>query len=259
MNAVLKKYQRAEHRSFFKPEEKEKLIIEYAPLVKAIASKISSRLPKSIQIDDLISAGIMGLMDAIDKWDPSRQTKLKTYAEFRIKGAILDELRAQDWVPRTIRDKAKLVDKANRELEQKLGRLPNEEEIADYLNISLEEYYEVLYEIRPVNLLSLDERLFNEDEKRLLINVLQAEKNSNPAFQFSFKKIQKIIKKALDELPEKIRFVLALYYYEDFNFREISEIMQVSESRVSQLHYHGIFRLRARIQQLLENSEIDVG
>jgi RNA polymerase sigma factor for flagellar operon FliA len=259
MNVALKKYQQAKRASSFTSEEKEKLVIEYAPLVKAIASKISSRLPKSIQIDDLISAGIMGLMDAIDKWDPSRQTKLRTYAEFRIKGAILDELRAQDWVPRTIRDKAKLVDKANRELEQKLGRLPTEEEIADHLQISLEEYYEMLYEIRPVNVLSLDEGIFNEDEKRSLIHVLQAEKHSSPAFQFNFKKVQKIIKKALDELPEKIRFVLALYYYEDLNFREISEIMQVTESRVSQLHYHGIFRLRTRVHELLENSEIDMG
>src|SRR5271167_3257997 len=135
---------------------KEKLILEYAPLIKFIAQKIAVRLPSNIELDDLISSGVIGLMDAIEKYDPSRDNKFKTYAEFRIRGAILDELRAQDWVPRSVRDKAKMLDRATLELESQLGRSVNEEEVASKLGITMEEYFDLLNQVRPISVLSID-------------------------------------------------------------------------------------------------------
>jgi RNA polymerase sigma factor FliA len=239
-------------------KEKEDLIIEYIPVVKGIANKIASRLPPSISIDDLISAGIIGLMDAVNKWDPSRETKLRTYADFRIRGAILDELRAQDWVPRSVRDKTKLVEKALRYLESKLERMPEEEEVASYLNFSLEEYRNILLEIKPVSVLSIDEAALSENEKRSLLNILEATKISSPLFQLNFKSVKSAISQAIEELPEKMRFILSLYYYEDLNFREISEVMRVTESRVSQLHSTAIFRLRNKVISLIEVTDLEI-
>ncbi|MCS6838210.1 MAG: FliA/WhiG family RNA polymerase sigma factor [Bdellovibrionaceae bacterium] len=256
-SSAVKKYQQNQ-TGYFTREEKDRLVIEYAPLVKIIASKISSRLPPSVPIDDLISAGILGLMDAIDKWDPSRETKLKTYAEFRIKGAILDELRAQDWVPRTVREKTKLIEKTIRELEQKLERCPRDEEIAEALNISMDEYYDLILDIRPVSMLSIDEAAMSDNEKKHLLNLLEAAKVNSPLFQLNMKAIKKIMTRAIEELPERMRFVLSLYYYEELNFREIAEIMNVSESRVSQLHTNAVLRLRAKVNQFLEASDLDI-
>src|SRR5580698_8751987 len=141
-NALLKKYK--EEPNKLTPQQKDKLIMEYAPLIRFIAQKIAVRLPSNIELDDLISSGVIGLMDAIDKYDPTRDNKFKTYAEFRIRGAILDELRAQDWVPRSVREKAKQLEKAHVRLEQKLGRMPTEDEITRELQISKDEYFELL-------------------------------------------------------------------------------------------------------------------
>src|SRR6201994_1829711 len=137
---------------------KEKLILEYAPLIKFIAQKIAVRLPSNIEFDDLVSSGVIGLMDAIDKYDPSRDNKFKTYAEFRIRGAILDELRAQDWVPRSVREKAKMLDRATLELESQLGRIPSDEEVAQRLNMNMDEFFDLLNQVRPVSVLSIDEQ-----------------------------------------------------------------------------------------------------
>ena len=138
-NPLLKKYK--EEGNKISPKEKDKLIVEYAPLIKFVAQKIAARLPSNIELDDLISSGVIGLMDAIDKYDPTRDNKFKTYAEFRIRGAILDELRAQDWVPRSVRDKSKMLDRAVMELEISLGRTPKDEEIAEHLGVSKETIY----------------------------------------------------------------------------------------------------------------------
>ncbi|RYZ70273.1 MAG: sigma-70 family RNA polymerase sigma factor, partial [Proteobacteria bacterium] len=139
------------------PSEKDKLIVEYAPLIKFIAQKIAVRLPSNIELDDLISSGVIGLMDAIDKYDPTRDNKFKTYAEFRIRGAILDELRAQDWVPRSVRDKAKLLDRTMIELEAELGRGAQDEEVAQRLNMTMDEFYDLVNQVRPVSVLSIDD------------------------------------------------------------------------------------------------------
>jgi len=139
------------------PDQKDKLILEYSPLIKFIAQKIAVRLPSNIELDDLISSGVIGLMDAIDKYDPTRDNKFKTYAEFRIRGAILDELRAQDWVPRSVRDKAKLLDRTMIELESELGRGAQDEEVAAKLNMTMDEFYDLVNQVRPVSVLSIDD------------------------------------------------------------------------------------------------------
>src|SRR6516162_9720579 len=153
--ALLKKYKDLPKKLTAK--QKNQLIEEYAPLIKFIAQKIAVRLPSNIELDDLISSGVIGLMDAIEKYDSTRDNKFKTYAEFRIRGAILDELRAQDWVPRSVREKAKQLEKTHIKLEQKLGRVPTEDEITSDLKITKEEYFELLNQVKSVSILSLDE------------------------------------------------------------------------------------------------------
>src|SRR6267154_4873749 len=155
VSSLLRKYK--EEPSKVTPEQKDKLILEYAPLIKFIAQKIAVRLPSNIELDDLISSGVIGLMDGIEKYDPTRDNKFKTYAEFRIRGAILDELRAQDWVPRSVRDKAKMLDKTVATLEAQLGRSCNEEEVAAKLGMNMEEYFDVLNQVRPISVLSIDD------------------------------------------------------------------------------------------------------
>lgn len=257
-SAVLKKYGKVQGPNNLSQVEKDNLILEYAPIVKMIAHKIASRLPPSILLDDLISAGVLGLMDALEKWDPNRETKLKTYAEFRIRGAILDELRAQDWVPRSIRDKAKLVDRAMKKLEVELDRMPTDEELAAYLQMPVEEFHEVMLEIRPVSVLSIDEAALSSNEKKSLLNLLEAAKINSPLFQLNFKAVKKAMGEAIEELPEKMRFILSLYYYEDLNFREIAEVMNVTESRISQLHAAAVLKLRTRVSSSLEVTDLDI-
>jgi RNA polymerase sigma factor FliA len=228
---------------------KEKLILEYAPLIKFIAQKIAVRLPSNIEFDDLVSSGVIGLMDAIDKYDPSRDNKFKTYAEFRIRGAILDELRAQDWVPRSVREKAKQLEKAHIRLEQSLGRAPTEDEITSELQISKEEYYDLLNQVKSVSILSLDEAgSFNSSDRKSILSLLESCKIPSPITQLSLKAVREAVTKAIESLPEKQRLVLSLYYYEDLNLKEIGEVLDVTESRVSQLHTQAILWLRRKLK-----------
>src|SRR6186997_1828917 len=167
-SSLLRKYK--EEPSKLTAQQKDKLILEYAPLIKFIAQKIAVRLPSNIELDDLISSGVIGLMDAMEKYDATRDNKFKTYAEFRIRGAILDELRAQDWVPRSVRDKAKMLDHATLELESALGRSANEEEVAAKLGVSMDEYYDLLNQVRPISVMSIDDAatFSNVDKKSIL-------------------------------------------------------------------------------------------
>src|SRR4249919_959096 len=164
---LLRKYK--EEPNKLTSQQKDKLIMEYAPLIRFIAQKIAVRLPSNIELDDLISSGVIGLMDAIDKYDSSRDNKFKTYAEFRIRGAILDELRAQDWVPRSVREKAKILERCFAKIEQQLGRQATEEEVYEELGISQSEYHELLNQVRSVSLLSYDDiSHFSKADKRAL-------------------------------------------------------------------------------------------
>lgn len=245
-NSLLKKYK--EEPTRLNPKEREELIREYTPLIKFIAQKIAIRLPSNIELDDLISSGVIGLMDAIEKYDPTRDNKFKTYAEFRIRGAILDELRAQDWVPRSVRDKAKLLDRTVSDLEASLGRQASDEEVAAKLNMTLEEFFELVNQVRPVSVLSIDEiASFSNVDKKSLMSLLEDVKVANPFIQLNLKSVKDVITGAIEELPERQRLVLSLYYYEDLNLKEIGKVLRVTESRVSQLHAQAISRLRQKL------------
>lgn len=248
---LLRKYK--EEPNKLTSQQKDKLIMEYAPMIKYIAQKIAVRLPSNIELDDLISSGVIGLMDAIDKYDPTRDNKFKTYAEFRVRGAILDELRAQDWVPRSVRDKSKLLDRTYAALEQSLGRSATDEEVAHELKMSMDEFYDLINQVRPVSLLSIDDsNTFSNVDKKSILNVLDVSKSNNPLSQLNLKKVKEIVALAIEELPEKQRLVLSLYYYEDLNLKEIGKVLDVTESRVSQLHAQAVSRLRAKLAAMVE-------
>lgn len=246
--ALIKKY-KAQSRKISNAQKK-KIINEYAPLVKFIANKIAIRLPANIEIDDLLSAGLIGLMDAVEKYDPTRDNKFKTYAEFRIRGAILDELRNQDWIPRSMREKAKNVERAFSRIEQKLGRSATEKEVAQELNMGLEDFQETLHQCKSISLLSLDEiGTFANGDRKSLMGVLEASKSASPLFKIANAELKDQLAAAIQDLPEKQRMVLSLYYYEDLNLKEIGEVLEVTESRVSQLHTQAVLRLRGKLRE----------
>jgi len=256
-SALLKKYKEEPRR--LSSNQKDDVIREYAPLIKFIAQKIAVRLPSNIELDDLISAGVIGLMDAIDKYDPSRDNKFKTYAEFRIRGAILDELRAQDWVPRSIRDKAKLLDKTIVQLEADLGRAATDEEVAKALNINIDEFHDLVNQVRPVSLLPMDQATtFSNTDKKSIMDILEGSKLNNPFNQLNIKTVKEVVAQAIEDLPERQRLVLSLYYYEDLNLKEIGQVLRVTESRVSQLHAQAVTRLRAKLAATLGAGELEI-
>jgi RNA polymerase sigma factor for flagellar operon FliA len=232
-----------DYRSTVDPKVKDEIIIEYAPLIKYIAQKIASRLPSNIELDDLISCGVIGLMDAIEKFDPSRDNKFKTYAEFRIRGGILDELRAQDWVPRSIREKAKIVEKAYAKLESELGRAATDEEMCKELSMSQDEFYDLLNKSKSVSLMNIEDvAIMSKGDRRLMTSLMENSRNANPFNAVNYKNA-------------KERLVLSLYYYEDLNLKEIGQVLDVTESRVSQLHTQAILKLKVKLKVVFESSE----
>jgi len=238
-------------------KKRNEIIEKYLPMIQCVARRISSRLPPHIQYNDLISNGVFGLIDAIDKYDPSRNNKFKTYAEFRVRGAILDALRSQDWTPRSIRDKAKRIDKVVKSLEQRFSRMPKEKEIAKALNISLERYHDMVNQTCEVNVISIDETaVFNPLDRYSVLKLL----GDTDSFMSTLNKksIHQIIIGAIKELPERQRIVLSLYYYEEFNLRKIGQILKVTESRVSQLHAQAIERLKNKLMNRVEKEELNV-
>ncbi len=235
-------------------ENREKLIIHYAPLVKQVAARVSSGLPPSVEFSDLVSYGIFGLLDAIQRFDLSRGIKFETYAIARIKGAIIDELRADDWVPRSIRHKAKEVEKAYAALENELKRIPTDEEVAAKLGISVEEYQDLLNKFSVMSLVALDELWSvsgDKLEKIALADMVEDDKAVDPSERFELEEMKDIIADAINRLPEREKLVISLYYYEGLNMREIGEVLNVTESRVCQLHTRAIFRLKARLASAL--------
>lgn len=229
---------------------RERLVTEYAPLIKYIAQKIAARLPANIELDDLMSSGVIGLMDAIEKYDASRDNKFKTYAEFRIRGAILDELRAQDWVPRSVREKAKLLERCYAKIEQTKGRQATDEEVCEELGVNQEEFHDLLNQVRSVSLLSYDDiSSFSKADKRSLHGYSDnGPKSPTPFSEVNVASVKRLIAEAINDLPEKQRLVLSLYYYEDLNLKEIGRVLDVTESRVSQLHTQAILRLKGKLR-----------
>jgi len=230
-------------------------VLKYAPLVKYVAGKVSMGMPHNIEFDDLVSYGIFGLLDAISKFDPARGIKFKTYAMTRIRGAIFDELRSIDWIPRSIRQKAKQIETVISELENKLGRTVEDEEIAKELGVSNEEFQSLLNKLSGTSMLSLNDiwYLGDDNDELSILETLEAPENMNPDVLVEKEEIKDYIIDAIKKLPEKEKKVIVLYYYEDLTLKEIGEVLEVTESRVSQLHTKAIMRLRGRLGRIKSN------
>ncbi len=245
-----------DYRNTVEPHIKDEIILEYAPLVKYIAQKIASRLPSNIELDDLISCGVIGLMDAIEKFDSSRDNKFKTYAEFRIRGAILDELRSQDWVPRSVREKAKIVEKAYAKLDKEFGRPATDDEMCTELQCSMDEFHELINKSKSVSLMNIDDAAaMSKGDKKLMVSLMETSRSANPQTAVGYKRAQEVIKEGIKTLPEKQRLVLSLYYFEDLNLKEIGQVLDVTESRVSQLHTQAIIKLKAKLRNQFDSVE----
>lgn len=229
--------------------ERERLIMEHLPQVRLIARRIHERLPESVNLDDLVSAGTIGLISAIDRFDPSLNVKLKTYAEYKIRGAILDSLRGLDWAPRQQRRRAKQIEAAISTAEQRLHRTPSEEEIAVELGLRLEEYHEWLVEIRGLSLGSLEAASSDDDQNRDLLRYLSGDEEEWPSRLLERSELQKLLADAIAKMPEIEKTVLSLYYYEELTLREISKIIRLHESRISQLKSQAILRLRSYMER----------
>ncbi|HNQ85909.1 MAG TPA: FliA/WhiG family RNA polymerase sigma factor [Deltaproteobacteria bacterium] len=236
------------------PKVRGKIINEFAPLIKYIASRIAIRLPPHIDLNDLINAGVIGLIDAIEKFDASKQIKFKTYAEFRIRGAILDELRSMDWVPRSVRQKARKVEDTIARLEFTLGRPARDEEVANEMNIDMDSFYRLLSETASVSLLSLDD--LGEDDtdlsRRNLLEYIIQDERDWPSHKIRYAEVSTMVAKAIQSLPEKERMVISLYYYDELTMKEIGHVLKFTESRVSQIHTKAVLRLRSKMNKILK-------
>ena len=232
------------------PGIRDQLIVHYAPLVKFVAGRVGSGLPSSVDQADLVSYVILGLIDAIAKFDPSRGYKFETYAISRIKGQIIDELRAMDWVPRSVRARAREIERAIAELEKKLERAPTDEEIAAKLGITGEELEDSLSDIARSSIAALDELWTvsgGEGDQVALIDTLEDEGAPDPQNSLSVTEQKETLAEAIARLPDREKLVVTLYYYEELTLREIGDVLGVTESRVSQLHTKAILRLKARL------------
>lgn len=239
-----------EYQQLRSPAAREALILQYASLVKYVAGRIAIGLPPNVDFDDLVSYGIFGLMDAIDKYEAARGIKFETYAIARIRGAILDGLRSNDWVPRSVRQKAREVERTCLDLENRLGRSATDQEISEAMNLSLQEFHQMLSEISCTTLSSLDElwTAHNpEDESVRVLDLVENPDSEDPEQQVEMEELRRALAKAIDALPERDRLVITLYYYEGLTLKEIGEILEISESSVSQIHTKAVLRLRGRL------------
>ena len=227
------------------PEIREKLILEYAPLVKLVAGRLSMYLGYNVEYDDLVSYGIFGLIDAIDKFDSMKAVKFETYASLRIRGAILDQIRKLDWIPRTIRQKQKKIEAVMKEIEAATGRMATDDEIAKSLGISEEDYLSWQSQMKITGVVSLDE--FMESGSEVPVEQGTQHRFDGPEEVIEKEELKRVLEKALELLTEKEKKVIYLYYYEDLTLKEISNILEVSESRISQLHTRALQKMRNRM------------
>jgi RNA polymerase sigma factor for flagellar operon FliA len=247
MKAQISKYQRSSDTVQGKTNTKlrEELILTYAPLVRSIADRMAIRLPPHISSEELTSAGIVGLLDALDKFDAELGIKFKTYAEHRIKGAMLDELRKMDWVPRSVRKDIHRMEDAILAVQAKLRREPEDFEVAQELGIDLDTYYRMISRAQGVGLLSLDALL---PDGLTSIFAKQPSDDPSPLDETKKKELKKIVAKALASLSEKEQLVISLYYYDELTLKEIAKVLDLTESRISQIHSKAIIRLRAKLK-----------
>lgn len=232
---------------------RDELIEEYAPLVKYIAERLSARLPSSIEVEDLINTGVIGLIDAIDKFVVDRGVKFKTYAEFRIRGAMLDYLRRQDWAPRSMRRKERELSGVFRELEQRLKRAATHEEAAAAMGLPMAEFTDLLYKARGLSLLSLNRAKTDagDEEIKELGDSIPEDQDKSPFELLKKQEVRDLLATQIDNLPEKECMVVSLYYFSELTMKEVGNILGVTESRVSQLHSAAILRLRGFLEGLL--------
>lgn len=227
------------------PELREKIILEYASLVKVVAGRLSMYLGYSVEYEDMVSYGVFGLIDAIDKFDMAKEVKFETYASLRIRGAILDQIRKMDWIPRTIRQRQKQIDSVMKEIEQRTGREASDEEVASGLGISQDEFIEWQSQLKANNIISLNEYVEQGSD-------ISSDKSSTGSFEAPEAVIEKselkeMLEQALELLTEKEKKVILLYYYEDLTLKEISRVLEVSESRISQLHTKALQKMKTKM------------
>src|SRR5918992_118384 len=233
-------------------DARDQLILHYSPLVKYVAGRVAVGLPANIEQADLISYGIFGLIDAIEKYDRGRGIKFETYAISRIRGAIIDELRAIDWVPRSVRFKAREVEKAYASLENKLKRPPSDAEIADEMDVSIEKLNHIYTQLSTVSLIALDELMSVEGDKgdkMSLLETLEDTKTAGPVDSVEAEEMKVILADAINRLPEREKIVVTLYYYEGLTLAEIGQVLGVTESRVCQMHTKAVLALRGKISE----------
>jgi RNA polymerase sigma factor FliA len=230
---------------------RDRLILNYAPLVKYVAGRISTSLPAHVDEGDLVSYGLLGLIGAIERYDPAREIKFETYAISRIKGSIIDELRSLDWVPRSVRSRAREIERAMLELENRLKRPPTDEEVANEIGITVDEFQDSLTAISRSSVAALDELWqisTGGGDTVSLIDTIEDPHADDPSKAMSQTEVREALADAIQRLPEREKLVITLYYYEELTLREIGEVLSVTESRVSQLHTKAILRLKVRLQ-----------
>ncbi len=232
-------------------EIRQKLLNRYLPLVRNVASRMAMGFPRSVELSDLINTGVIGLIEAFGNFDRSRGVKFETYAVPRIRGAILDELRALDWVPRSTRAKSREIDRANTALENKLGRPPEKPELAKLMKITVEELHAALGDVTGTSILSLDEVIYREDDNRQVPRIETVVDRSVHSVLGQIEKgeLRSFLVVAIDQLTAQEKLVIALYYYEELTLKEIGEVMSISESRVSQIHTRAVAKLRGMVRE----------
>jgi RNA polymerase sigma factor for flagellar operon FliA len=233
-------------------DKRNELILTYTPLIKYIAARLASRLPAQVSLDDLISCGIIGLIDAINKFDVSKNVQFKTYAEFRVKGAMLDELRALDWVPRSIRRKTTDLEKTYADIEKQVGRPATDEEVAETMGLSLDDFYKLLDETKSVSFMDIEflRQKTTEANDPTLAETFAMD-DRDPFTAINLAQIRELIANAISDLPEKEKLTVALYYQDELTMKEIGEVLGYTESRISQMHSKAMFRLRAKLKKTL--------
>jgi RNA polymerase sigma factor for flagellar operon FliA len=224
--------------------EKEELIKSYLPLVKKVVHRLSGRLPKDVDLREMLNSGIIGLVDALEKYDPKHETDFSTYAQFRIRGAILDSFRSQDWLPRSLRFKSHKIEAAYQRIEQRLGRPATDEEVSGELGLSVDDLQKLLGEVGSIVMLSFEELGFGHGEERFQADEWLASKTPDPLNKLLGGEKVGLVARSLDRLPEKERLVISLYFYEELNLKEIGEILGVTESRASQIRSRALIRLK---------------
>jgi RNA polymerase sigma factor FliA len=233
-------------------EVQERLIAEFAPKIRIMANRLASRLPPHLDVDDIINVGVIGLMDAMTKYDPERETLFKTYAEFRIRGAMLDEVRAMDWVPRSVREKASKLRATYQSLEQSFGRPATEEEVAGALGMELSALHKMLQQVSHTAVLSLDDLGVDAEREVNILECIAHDGTHDPLSDLIQQDTWELLGEAIEELPEKERMVISLYYYEELTMREIGGVLGITESRVSQLHSQAVLRIKGKIGHIRE-------